>query len=249
MATESLRESPAERFSELVGQIYDTVLDPARWTAVLGLIGGFVGAARVTLIMEDSIDPSRSKFYHSSPDTEFLSKYLTDYLMINPMRLAAVGQRAVAGDIILTTDFTSTEEYARSRFSRELLAERDLVDIAVGVLERTATTITVLSLKRSSAQGFADENVRRRIGLVAPHVQRAASIGRVFEQNRVEASTMTAGPYHVLSRGPGRWVRSISSHPCVHTAERVCRALLTMKKWDAPSSPYRPSVLHPSRRR
>jgi DNA-binding CsgD family transcriptional regulator/PAS domain-containing protein len=142
--------------------------------------------------MEDSIYPSQSIFYHSSTDSEWLSKYLTDYLMINPMRLAALGRRAVAGDIILTTDFSSTEEYARSRFSRELLAERDLVDIAVGVLERTATTITVLSLKRSRMQGFADENVRRKIGLVAPHVQRAASIGRVFEQNIIEASTMTA---------------------------------------------------------
>jgi DNA-binding CsgD family transcriptional regulator len=192
MGTEASHECPTEQFSELVGQIYDTVLDPARWTSVLALIGAFVGAARVTLIMEDSIYPSRSIFYHSSTDSEFLTKYLKDYLMINPMRLATLGQRAVAGDIILTTDFSSTEEYARSRFSRELLAERDLVDIAVGVLERTATTITVLSLKRSSAQGFADENVRRKIGLVAPHVQRAASIGRVFEQNLVEASTMTA---------------------------------------------------------
>jgi len=181
MGEESLRGCPTEQFSELVGQIYDTVLNPARWTSVLGSIGAFVGAALVTLIMEDSIYPSQSIFYHSSTDSEWLSKYLTDYLMINPMRLAALGRRAVAGDIILTTDFSSTEEYARSRFSRELLAERDLVDIAVGVLERTATTITVLSLKRSRMQGFADENVRRKIGLVAPHVQRAASIGRVFE--------------------------------------------------------------------
>ena len=178
-----------EEFSWLVGQIYDTVVDPARWTAVLGFISDYTAAARVTLILEDAIEPLNSVLYMSYADPDWMRRYLQDYMLVNPMRIAR-GSTAASGDVILTTDFMSTEEYARSRLSRELLAEKDLVDVAAAVLERTATSITVLSLKRSRRQGFADEELRRRLTLIAPHVRRAAAIGRVMEQRTMEAATL-----------------------------------------------------------
>jgi DNA-binding CsgD family transcriptional regulator/PAS domain-containing protein len=173
-------------------QVYDTVLDPAKWMPALGAVGDFVGAARVTLIMEDAVAPQQSVTYQSYFDPEWLERYLTTYLMINPMRVSLAARRVVPGDVILTKDYSSAREYGRTRFSREFLADRDIVDVAVGVLERTPTRITVLSLKRSRVQGFAGEDVRRKIGLIAPHVQLAASIGRAFERKVVAASTLTA---------------------------------------------------------
>ena len=178
-----------EDFSWLVGQIYDAVVDPARWTAVLGHVADYASAARVTLILEDSAQPQNSVYYQSYSDPGWIARYLNAYMLINPMRLAR-GSQANTGDVILTKDFMSIEDYQHTRIYREFLAERQLVDIAAAVLDRTATSITVLSLKRDRQQGFADEELRRRLSLIAPHVQRAAAIGRVMEQRKMEAATL-----------------------------------------------------------
>ena len=178
-----------EEFSWLVGQIYDAVVDPTRWTSVLGHIADYTHAARVTLILEDSDRPQNSVYYQSYSDPGWIDRYLDAYMLINPMRLAR-GMQARSGDVILTKDFMSIEEYQRTRIYREFLADRQLVDIAAAVLDKSATSITVLSLKRSRHQGFADEDLRQRLSLIAPHVKRAAAIGRVMEQRAMEAATL-----------------------------------------------------------
>jgi DNA-binding CsgD family transcriptional regulator/PAS domain-containing protein len=178
-----------EDLSSLIGQIYDTITDPALWATVLGEIGDYAEADRATLILEDAIEPLKSGHYQSYSDPDWLHLYMEQYLLINPMRLATASS-AMAGDVILTTDFMSNSEYSQSRFSRELLQQRGLVDIAAAILEKTATSITVLSLKRSAKQGFADETLRRKLTLIAPHVRRAAAIGQAFEQKALAAAAL-----------------------------------------------------------
>jgi len=176
--------------SNLIGEIYDTVINPDTWPDVLEKITCFVGGARGILILEDAIEPTKSIFYVSFDDPDWVRSYLETYLLLNPMRLANFGQ-VEAGMVILTTDLMTAEEYARSRFAAEFLSQRQMVDVAVAVLEATATTITVLSFLRSSEQGLADEAMRQKLALIAPHVRRAATIGRVLNRQRLEASALS----------------------------------------------------------
>ena len=176
--------------SALVGTIYDTIMEPEGWPDVLARLAAYVGATRSILILEDAVETERSAFYVSFHDPEWVRLYLDQYLLLNPMRLALFGQ-AEAGAVLLTSDLMTPQEYARSRFAREFLALRDVVDLAVVVLEATATTITVLSFGRSRAQGFADEQVRQKLEQIGPHVQRAATIGRVLNRKTLDASTLT----------------------------------------------------------
>ena len=177
-------------FSSLVGQIYDASISPHDWPVALGLIAEYTDSERVTLILEDAVYPLKSTFSLSVSDPTWDIKYIQKYMMLNPMRLSTVGL-AKTGDVILTSDFMDHSEYSQSRFYKEFLSERQIVDIAVAILEKTATTITVLSLARNSAQGIADEEVRQNLELIAPHVRRAAAIGRILEQRKLEAATLS----------------------------------------------------------
>lgn len=177
-------------FSQLIGDVYDTVISPETWPQVLERITDYVGAARSILILEDAIEPTKSVFYVSFSDPEWVKSYLDTYLLLNPMRLASIGQ-VEAGMVILTSDVMAIEEYARSRFAAEFLAPRRMVDVAVAVLEATATTITVLAFIRSDEQGLADELLRQKLELIGPHVRRAATIGRVLNQKTLDESALS----------------------------------------------------------
>ncbi len=174
---------------DIVGQVYDSALNPSLWPEVLGAVGRFLETSQTALVLENAVDPSQSVFYTSFPDREWTERYIQSFMLINPMRLATVHSTG-AGDIILTTDFMTPAEYGRTPFSTEFLAPRGVVDIAVAVLDKTATTISVLSGHRSVDQGFADEMLRNKIRLLFPHVQRAVKISELFDRRTVQAEAL-----------------------------------------------------------
>ena len=178
-----------EAFSSLVGQIYDTIVLPETWPAVLANMAAYIDAVRALLILEDALDPARSLFHLSFDDPEWIGRYLDRYMLMNPMRLATAAN-VEPGSVILTSDLMTPQEYGRSRFSSEFLAARDIVDLSVVVLETTATTISVLSFARDREQGFADERVRRKLQLLGPHVRRAASIAQILNRTSLEAASL-----------------------------------------------------------
>ena len=189
-----LQAPPPKRFGmdqllALIGALYDAALDPTLWDGVLGQLNAYFDTIQTLLVTENTLDPASSRFYASVEWKAWAPRYVESFMLINPTRLA-MAYRVKAGDTIITTDFMTPEEYSATRFSREFLAERGIVDIAVAILEQTATCFTVLSAQRNSEQGFADETLRRKLQLVMPHAQRALKIARLFEHQKMVASTL-----------------------------------------------------------
>lgn len=110
-------------------------------------------------------------------------------MLINPARLAR-GWQVKPNDIVLTSDYMSEEDYARSRFAREFLSLRNCVDLATLILEVAPTSFTVLGVLRNEAQGFADTNVRRKLEMLAPHFRRAVMLANLFEQRHMMADVL-----------------------------------------------------------
>lgn len=180
-----------EALSHLIGQIYDAVVDPSLWTSVLAQTCGFTDAERAILIHEDGADPANSLFEISFHDPDWERLYLNSYMMINPARLA-MGRWVKPGDVVLTTDYMTEGEYARTRFVREFLSLRQCVDVATAILDVAPTSFTVLGVVRNQAQGYADAEVGRRLALLAPHFRRAVTLGNLFERRRMMADSLAA---------------------------------------------------------
>ena len=71
----------------------------------------------------------------------------------------------------------------------ELGAQRTLVDCASAVLEKSASTCSFLTIIRDEASGVVDDEMRRRMAIVVPHVRRAVLIGDAIDHKKAEAAT------------------------------------------------------------
>lgn len=64
-----------------------------------------------------------------------------------------------------------------------------LVDSVHALLERSVATAAAMVVSRHKRDGLVDEETRRRMRLIVPHVRRAALIGKVIELKTAEAAT------------------------------------------------------------
>jgi DNA-binding CsgD family transcriptional regulator len=90
--------------------------------------------------------------------------------------------------VVSTTDLVPYEEFRRGRFYREWAQPQGWVDVASAVIEKSATSCTFLSVARHEASGLVDDEMRRRMALVIPHVRRALLIGKTLHHNQVQTA-------------------------------------------------------------
>src|SRR5262249_32815902 len=80
--------------------------------------------------------------------------------------------------------------FRRGRFYREWAEPQGWVDVAVAVLDKSATGCAYLSMSRDRESGMVDATMRERMALVVPHVRRAVVIGKAVEFKRAESATV-----------------------------------------------------------
>src|SRR5262249_39681041 len=76
------------------------------------------------------------------------------------------------------------------RFYQEWAEPQGWVDAAMVALVRTATCCAYLSVARHDASGMVDPEMRRRMGLVVPHMRRAVSIHRTIGSKDAQTATL-----------------------------------------------------------
>src|SRR5690242_14195105 len=91
--------------------------------------------------------------------------------------------------IVSVPDLVSYDEFRAGRFYREWAQPQGWVDAANAVLEKSATSCAYLSVVRNEKSGMVDEEMRRRMRLVVPHVRRAVRTGKVIDLSQAEAAT------------------------------------------------------------
>ena len=175
-----------ERLSTLIGDIYDASLDPALWPSVLQAICGFVGGSMANIYAQDAIDKTANRYFTWGHDPHYVSLYLEQYAALNPLLPAQLF--FAAGDVYSMADIISHEEMRETRFHKEWLEPQGYVDFVGCNLEKSATSVAPLAVIRHARDGVVDEEARRRMRLVAPHVQRAIRIGKVIDLSQVETA-------------------------------------------------------------
>ena len=179
----------SEQVSQLIGDIYDAALDPAQWTHVLEQTCGYVRGVASALVSHDSAQKS-AQFHFAWGDDPFYSKlYNETYVKLNPVVLSAVIQTKV-GEVSAYLDLIPEHEYRSSRFYKEWAGPQGYVDAVQVTLEKSATSFVAAAVMRHERDGIVDAEVRRRMGLLAPHFRRAVAIGKVIDLHKVEVATL-----------------------------------------------------------
>jgi DNA-binding CsgD family transcriptional regulator len=172
--------------SKLAEDIYDTVLDSGRWTSVLAKITDFVEGQAGGLLSKDSVSKSGDAYYHVGVDPRYLEIYAESYWRFDPMASLPFCE---VEQIASIPELVPYDEFREGRFFREWVEPQGWIDAANAVLEKSVTSCAYLSIIRSKARGMVDDEMRRCMALVVPHVRRAVLIGRVIDLKQVQAAS------------------------------------------------------------
>lgn len=166
----------ANRFSSLVGEIYDAAVDPALRSGALEQVSHFVGGCAAMILSRDSARRSLEIHQHFGTDARFRQLYRDRYVELDPMLdrhlTLAPDQTIGVTDVMPHADFLETSFY------REWLEPQGAIDLATVALERTVTRTTILQVLRHRSRGIVDAAMRERMLLLAPHIQRSQIMGR-----------------------------------------------------------------------
>jgi DNA-binding CsgD family transcriptional regulator/PAS domain-containing protein len=179
-----------ERLSALIGDIYDAALDPTLWVNVLGKTKGFIGGQAASLGWKDAVT-KRGGVYHDDDgiSPHYRRLYFDKYIKLDP---CTTGQFfAEVGEPVASKDLIPYDELIQTRAYREWIRPQGLVDCAMALLDKSATSMSFLALFRHERHGLIDEEARRRMRLVVPHFRRSVLIGNVLDHQKAEAASLS----------------------------------------------------------
>lgn len=178
-----------EQVLSLIGDIYDAALDPSLWSGVLRKSRDLVGGSAAALFTKDSTCKKLNVYYDDGGIAPYYKQlYFDKYMKVDPYTAGQV--LAKVGEPVSTTDIVPYGEFLETRFNKEWAQPQGLVDFASVVFDRSATSAAMLGIFRHERDGLVDDETRRRMRLIVPHIRRAVLIGRTINLATVEAATL-----------------------------------------------------------
>jgi DNA-binding CsgD family transcriptional regulator/PAS domain-containing protein len=179
----------AEQLSELIGEIYDAALDPSLWSDVLGKAGRFVGGPVAAIFAKSPTALTGTVYYHSSgKDPLYRKLYFNKYIKFDPFTTAQyfsdVEQPMAVADIM------PYQEFLETRFYKEWVQPQGMVDALTAVLDKSVTSAAMFGVFRYQSDGVVDDETRRRMRLIVPHIRRAVLIGRLIDLKAADAASL-----------------------------------------------------------
>jgi len=182
------------KLPDLIEQIYDAALEPALWNDVVVSINEYVGGQACGIISKDSANQSGLTHYYCGADPHYIQLYAETHSRFDPLSTLPP-----PGQVVSIPDLVNYDEYRRGRFYQEWLRPQGCVDVANVVLEQSSPNSAVLLSVLSGAHMFDDER-RRRIAQIVPHLRRALLINKTIDLKQSEAATF-ADTLNGLSAG------------------------------------------------
>ena len=189
---------------ELIGNIYDTALDATLWPGVLKNLTEFVGGSASSIYSKNSA--AGTVFHQFGVDPHYQQLYFSKYVGLDPTTPAHC--LADIGQLVAVADIMPYREFADTRLHQEWATPQGIVDCLSTPLDKSATGAALFGVFRHEDHGMVDDEARRRTGLIAPHVRRAALIGNVLDTKTAETTAfmealngLAAGVFLVDSNG------------------------------------------------
>jgi DNA-binding CsgD family transcriptional regulator/PAS domain-containing protein len=176
----------SDLLSSIIGDIYDCAINPSGWSAALSRITLALDAAYTTISLASTID-HRGRMAAQSPwDSEQLRILNEDY-----------GIEGVPGlKIVLSNDIDTTwstlssmpeDEFQETPFYRNWARPQGLRDACLVKFVHTTDRIGIMGCITRANRDIIGPEEQKFVGLLSPHLRRAALIGDLLDQARVEA--------------------------------------------------------------
>lgn len=178
----------AERVSTLIGDIYDTALDPALWVPVLGKVRQFIGGWAIALSWKDAVSKRGGCYFtEGDQDPSYRQVYFDKYIKFDPFTMTQFVVDVEEPKSFL--DVLPYPELIQTRIYKEWAKPQGVVDALMCLIDRSVTSVGFMVVFRSERDGFVDDATRQRARLIIPHLRRATLIGKVVDLQKAEAAS------------------------------------------------------------
>ncbi|MEO7027270.1 MAG: helix-turn-helix transcriptional regulator [Caulobacteraceae bacterium] len=206
-----LPEGALEALSELIGRIYDCILDPGRWDDTLERLAAAFAPASwdvAGLIWERFSPPTARWVGQAHVDPMVRRIYAATFSARNPLSLAA--RHYALGTVVDTEESALRSEFLRSPLYTDFLRAFGYKRAILVTFDRRPGETLGLMMVGPPEPDLA--GLKRGLRLLAPHFQRAARISEALGRARRRADTAEAA----LDRAPGAVVTLSETIEVVH---------------------------------
>lgn len=178
-----------QQLSVLIADIYDAALIQSAWPAILAKVSTFVGGTSANFFSQNA--SSRDAVLHCqwNNDQHYERLYVEEYFKLNP--LVPATSFVDTGIVFSQSDLIPYDEFHETRFYKEWVAPQGLVDVIGANLEKSATSAALFAIRRNKTLGRVDEECRRKLALVVPHLRRAVLIGNVIDNHKMTVAALS----------------------------------------------------------
>ena len=183
------------------------------------------GGPSASLFWQDAVKRTGKTYYVWGGEPRFNQLYWDKYVTLNPFT-AAAGHFPVE-EVYSAADILPLPQFFETPFYKEWMTPQGWGDVLSANLDKSATSRAVFSVARHARDGLVDDEMRRRMRLLVPHVRRSAMIGKLINLSRVEAAAMAdtldglqAGMF--LVDAAGRLVHANASGRAMLTRATCC---------------------------
>jgi DNA-binding CsgD family transcriptional regulator/PAS domain-containing protein len=135
----------------------------------------------------------RSEALHLfNEDPVYTRLYFEKYLAMNPMFPAATF--VDEGVVVADEDIMPRSELNETRFYKEWIQPQGITGGLAVNLEKGVARASLVNIRTAVP---INEEMRSRLGVLVPHLQRAVTIGRLFDQSRTAQQALTQSLNHV----------------------------------------------------
>ena len=210
-------ESP----TDLIGDIYDTAIDPALWSDVIASITVFAGgqAGGLGSIKTEYEFPDSHFLFNLDP--HYMQLYWETYGKFDPFRALS---RFDDKKVVSIPDLLPYDGFRRGEFYQEWGRPQGWIDSACVVLDKSARGFMFLNIIRSESSGMVDDEMRRRLTIIAPHARRALLIGKSIESEAIRDSDLCGhAEWSERRHIPYRCERKHSACQCCRARYALCQ--------------------------
>lgn len=140
---------------------------------MLELAASFVQGRAASVFYKDATSKTGTAAYTWGIEPAYVQSYFTQYIKLDPATSAHYF--AEVEQPVASADFIAREELLETRFYREWAQPQGFVDFAASVLDKGKTSTALFGVFRHERDGPADDETRRRLRLIVPHIRRSVS--------------------------------------------------------------------------
>ena len=178
--------------STVIADIYDAAIEPSLWQQALASICAYVGGYSGVLYWHDVATLRSEALHFFNEDPHYTQLYFEKYLPMNPMFPAAAF--IDEGVVVATEDILPRSEFNETRFYKEWVQPQGIADALSVNLEKGITRTSLINIR---TEVVPDNDMRARMELLVPHLQRAVTIGRLFDQQKATEAALTTTLHHI----------------------------------------------------